>query len=164
VVEGGAPGIDLLGQSVAVLREAPAPLELARALIDLGSALRRRGSRAQARELLREGLDIAHGRGGTALADKARDELVIAGGRPRRDALRGRDALTPSELRVAQMAADRAGPFCDPADRREPPDQQLRQARDQLASRGRHRARGQLAPAGLVRPPSARRRSPGCRR
>jgi DNA-binding CsgD family transcriptional regulator len=30
---------------------------------------------------------------------------VIAGGRPRRDALRGRDALTPSELRVAEMAA-----------------------------------------------------------
>jgi DNA-binding CsgD family transcriptional regulator len=30
---------------------------------------------------------------------------VIAGGRPRRDAIRGRDALTPSELRVAQLAA-----------------------------------------------------------
>jgi DNA-binding NarL/FixJ family response regulator len=30
---------------------------------------------------------------------------VIAGGKPRRDALRGRDALTPSELRVAQLAA-----------------------------------------------------------
>ena len=30
---------------------------------------------------------------------------MIAGGRPRRDALRGRDGLTPSELRVAQLAA-----------------------------------------------------------
>ena len=30
---------------------------------------------------------------------------MVAGGRPRRDALRGRDALTPSELRVAEMAA-----------------------------------------------------------
>ena len=105
VVEGGERGVALLRQAVGTLRDSPAPLELARALIDLGSALRRRGSRAEARELLREGLDIAHGRGGAALADQARDELVIAGGRPRRDALRGRDALTPSELRVAQMAA-----------------------------------------------------------
>jgi len=39
------------------------------------------------------------------LADLARDELITAGGRPRRDAIRGRDALTPSELRVAQLAA-----------------------------------------------------------
>jgi DNA-binding CsgD family transcriptional regulator len=30
---------------------------------------------------------------------------VTAGGRPRRDAMRGRDALTPGELRVAQLAA-----------------------------------------------------------
>lgn len=44
--------------------------------------------------------------GGVAFADQARRELVIAGGRPRRDAQRGRDALTPSELRVAQLAAD----------------------------------------------------------
>jgi DNA-binding NarL/FixJ family response regulator len=43
--------------------------------------------------------------GGLALADRARRELVIAGGKPRRDASRGLDALTPSELRVAQLAA-----------------------------------------------------------
>jgi DNA-binding CsgD family transcriptional regulator len=105
LVEGGQPGIMLLRQAIGILRGTPAPLELARALIDLGSALRRGSFRAQARELLREGLDIAHGRGGVALADRARGELVIAGGRPRRDARRGLDALTPSELRVAQMAA-----------------------------------------------------------
>jgi DNA-binding NarL/FixJ family response regulator len=35
----------------------------------------------------------------------ARRELVVAGGKPRRDAIRGRDALTPSELRVAELAA-----------------------------------------------------------
>ena len=55
--------------------------------------------------MLREGLDLAHSLGGIALADQARHELVIAGARPRRDALRGRDALTPSELRVARLAA-----------------------------------------------------------
>ncbi len=105
VARGGSRGISLLAEAVAALRDASAPLELARALTDLGAALRRAGSRAQAREVLREGLDIAHGQGGLALARRARDELVIAGGKPRRDAIRGRDALTPSELRVAQLAA-----------------------------------------------------------
>jgi DNA-binding CsgD family transcriptional regulator len=105
LVAGGDRGVELLTEAVAVLRPSPAPLELARALIDLGAAHRRAGSRAVARDLLREGLDIAHGLGGAALAGRARAELVIAGGRPRRDAVRGRDALTPSELRVAQLAA-----------------------------------------------------------
>ncbi len=103
VAEGG--GIELLTEAVSVLRRSPARLELARALIDLGAAQRRAGARARAREVLREGLDLAHALGGLALADRARRELVVAGGRPRRDATRGRDALTPSELRVAQLAA-----------------------------------------------------------
>ena len=103
VAEGG--DIGLLTEAVSVLRPSPARLELARALIELGAAHRRASSRARARDYLREGLDLAHGLGGLALADRARRELVVAGGRPRRDATRGRDALTPSELRVAQLAA-----------------------------------------------------------
>jgi DNA-binding NarL/FixJ family response regulator len=43
--------------------------------------------------------------GGLTVAERARRELVVAGSRPRRDATRGRDALTPGELRVAQLAA-----------------------------------------------------------
>ncbi len=104
VVSGGDRGVELLTEAVDVLRPSPAALELARALIDLGSAHRRAGDRCLARELLREGLHLAHALGGVALADQARRELVVAGGRPRRNALRGRDALTPSELRVAEMA------------------------------------------------------------
>ena len=98
-------GVELLTEAVAVLRGSPARLELARALLDLGAAHRRAGTRGLARELLRESLDLAHALGGLALADRARRELVAAGSRPRRDAVHGRDALTPSELRVAQLAA-----------------------------------------------------------
>jgi len=98
-------GIELLTEAVAVLRGSPARLELARALLDLGAAHRRAGPRGLARELLRESLDLARALGGLALADRARRELVAAGSRPRRDAVHGRDALTPSELRVAQLAA-----------------------------------------------------------
>ena len=39
------------------------------------------------------------------MMDVASRELVIAGAKPRRDAITGRDALTASELRVARLAA-----------------------------------------------------------
>lgn len=106
IANGGEHGMALLRESVAILHTSTAPLEYARAVTDLGSALRRSGARAEARDHLRAGLDLAHRLGALHLAARARDELTIAGGRPRRDALRGRDALTPSELRVAQLAAD----------------------------------------------------------
>jgi DNA-binding CsgD family transcriptional regulator len=106
VIEGAnGRGIELLTESVTVLRRSQARLELSRALLDLGAARRRAGSRIQARELLRESLDLSYALGGTALAHRARQELIAAGGKPRRNAVRGRDALTPSELRVAQLAA-----------------------------------------------------------
>jgi DNA-binding CsgD family transcriptional regulator len=105
LVEGGARGVELLTESVSVLRRSSARLELARALLDLGAAHRRAGARGTARDLLRESLDLAHALGGRAVAERAREELVAAGGRPRRDATHGRDALTPSELRVAELAA-----------------------------------------------------------
>lgn len=105
LVAGGNDGTALLAEAVSVLRPSPARLELARALLDLGTARRRAGARDTARELLRESLDLARALGGLAIAQRAREELVTAGGRPRRDAIRGVDALTPSELRVAQLAA-----------------------------------------------------------
>jgi DNA-binding CsgD family transcriptional regulator len=105
LAEGGEPGLELLTEAVGVLRASPAPVELARALIDLGAARRRAGGRTEAREYLREGLDLAHRQGSLRLASRARQELVIAGGRPRRDALRGRDALTPGEFAVVELAA-----------------------------------------------------------
>jgi DNA-binding CsgD family transcriptional regulator len=98
--------VDLLRQAVGVLEASPAQLEHARALCDLGAALRRTGTPAQAREPLRLAMDIAHRCGGRLVADRAHDELVATGARPRTKALSGRDALTPSELRVAQMAAE----------------------------------------------------------
>ena len=105
VAEGGDRGIELLAEAVSVLRRSAARLELARALLDLGAAHRRGGTPTRARECLRESLDLAHALGGLALAGRARQELIAAGGRPRRDAISGPDALTPSELRVAQLAA-----------------------------------------------------------
>jgi ATP/maltotriose-dependent transcriptional regulator MalT len=100
-----ADRIEPLRESVAVLATSGAVLERARALIDLGAALRRAGDRSRSLASLREGLDLAHRCEAGALAARAREELVAAGAKPRRDALRGRDALTASELRTARMAA-----------------------------------------------------------
>jgi DNA-binding CsgD family transcriptional regulator len=105
MAHGHSEGLELLRQSVIVLEDSSAPIELARALTDLGVTLRRFGARTKAREPLRRGLDLAHRCGALALANRAREELVVAGARPRRDALRGRDALTASELRVSELAA-----------------------------------------------------------
>jgi DNA-binding CsgD family transcriptional regulator len=106
LVEGGVGGIDLLHEAVAELERSASRLEHARALTDLGAAMRRRGRRALAREPLRRGLDLALRCGALALARRAHAELVATGARPRRLVLSGIDALTPSERRVAEFAAD----------------------------------------------------------
>lgn len=98
--------IDLHRASVAVLQGSSAPLDLARSLTELGSALRRQGHRVEAREPLREALEIAARCGAVPLMERARLEALAAGARPRRPRLRGVHALTPSELRVARLAAE----------------------------------------------------------
>ena len=108
LAEGGRRGIELLRQAASVLEGSGARLEHARAMTDLGAALRRAGYRSEAREILRPALDLAHRCGALALTERARTELVAAGGRPRRLVVSGFDSLTPSERRVAQLAA--AGP------------------------------------------------------
>jgi DNA-binding CsgD family transcriptional regulator len=80
-------------------------LERARALADLGAMLRRRNRRTQAKELLREALDIAHRVGAVRLAAQAETELRATGARPRRVVLTGVDSLTASELRIAELAS-----------------------------------------------------------
>jgi DNA-binding CsgD family transcriptional regulator len=94
------------GEAVARLDATPARLDHARALVNLGVGLRERGESAQARVALAQGLDIAHGCGAFALAERAREELVAAGARPRREALSGPGALTPAELRTVRMATE----------------------------------------------------------
>jgi DNA-binding CsgD family transcriptional regulator len=97
--------LDALTEAVALLRETPARLELAQALCDLGSAQRRGGERMAAREPLREAAELARACGARPLAERARDELLATGARPRRPHFSGAEALTPSELRVADLAA-----------------------------------------------------------
>jgi DNA-binding CsgD family transcriptional regulator len=101
-----ARSIELLYEAIGVLERSPATLELAGAQVELGAALRRTGQRTAARTPLRVGLQLADASGAVALAETARQELRATGARPRRAAWTGADALTPSERRVAQLAAE----------------------------------------------------------
>ncbi|WP_186526015.1 helix-turn-helix transcriptional regulator [Leekyejoonella antrihumi] len=96
---------ELLREAVAVTEASPARLEHAKALTALGSAMRRSNQRSDSRDPLGRGLELALRCGATALAETARTELYAAGGRPRREALSGPASLTPSERRIANLAA-----------------------------------------------------------
>jgi DNA-binding CsgD family transcriptional regulator len=107
--KGGKAGLSLLEESVTVLRESPALLERARAHVEFGAALRRSGKRVEARDELRVGAELAQRCGAAGLAAKAHEELLAAGAKPRSTALSGVESLTPSERRVAGMAAEGMG-------------------------------------------------------
>ena len=106
LVEGGTRGIERLREAVTILQGSVSRLEHARALTDLGATLRRSNHRGEAREPLRQGLDLAHACGATVLAERAADELAAAGARPRRERLSGVESLTPTERRIASLAAE----------------------------------------------------------
>jgi len=89
---------EVVGQRAAVRK-----LRRARGRIDARDQVARKPS--DARAPLRDAFEIASHRGAQPLAEHARNELYAAGGRPRRQALSGPESLTPSERRVAGMAA-----------------------------------------------------------
>jgi DNA-binding CsgD family transcriptional regulator len=106
LVTGAAGGLAMLEEAVDMLERTTARLEHARALVEYGGALRRSKQRIEARERLREGVEIAHRLGALALVAQANDELAATGARPRKVVQTGFETLTASERRVAQLAAN----------------------------------------------------------
>jgi DNA-binding CsgD family transcriptional regulator len=106
LVEGDKQGLALLEEAVDVLADSPAKLEHAKARTELGAALRRANRRSEARDHLRQALELAAICGATPLVQRAQTELRATGARPRRISLHGVESLTPSERRVAEMAAE----------------------------------------------------------
>ncbi|MFI0780969.1 LuxR C-terminal-related transcriptional regulator [Streptomyces sp. NPDC021212] len=101
----GHKGEAMLGDAVQVLESSPARLELARVLADLGIQTRRSSRLRDARDLLRRALSMAEVCGAAKLEQTVREELLVSGARPRRATEVGVDALTPTERRVALLAA-----------------------------------------------------------
>jgi DNA-binding CsgD family transcriptional regulator len=95
----------LLAEAADVLAGSPSALERAHVLVELGTACLRGGLRSAAQQPLREGLQLADRMGAAPLVQAARFELRALGLRPRRLAVTGPDSLTPTERRVAELAA-----------------------------------------------------------
>ncbi|MEH3053735.1 MAG: LuxR C-terminal-related transcriptional regulator [Patulibacter minatonensis] len=102
----GNDGLPELQEAVAVLDGAPARIQLARSLAQLGATLRRRGDVTEARAPLERAYDLAIACGSPGLAEAARVELAASGVRRRAGDSSGAAGLTPSERRVADLAAD----------------------------------------------------------
>jgi DNA-binding CsgD family transcriptional regulator len=106
VLTGGEEGLAQLREAVSVLERSQYRLEHAHALVDLGAALRRAGRRREARELLRQGLELAAGCDARPLVARAEAELGTSAPNLVRRPHSGLDALTPGERRVAALAAE----------------------------------------------------------
>lgn len=105
-VLGGAEGLALLERSVEVLAATPYRWNQANAEVALGAALRAAGQRSRAREVLASALEYAVANDAAPIEKAARGELRLCGARPRRAAQTGAAALTPSEERIALLAAE----------------------------------------------------------
>ena len=104
VLARGDAAVALLEQAVALHAGCGAALEHARSLTELGGAVRRAGRPVDARAVLREAIALADANGARRVAARAREQLVLAGGRPVAARSTAGD-LTPSERRVAALAA-----------------------------------------------------------
>src|SRR5579864_4816634 len=105
-VDSESDPIPLLRKASELLEASPARLEHARALVDLGAALRRAGHRRDSRHPLNAGLELAERCGAAGVAEQARQELAASGVRVRRPALGEADELTASERRICNMACE----------------------------------------------------------
>jgi len=97
--------LELLTEALALLEAHGTQLDLASTLLEYGRALRQEGRRSDSRKPLARAMDLAQRSGAFATARRAADELKAAGARPRQRFSTGIQALTPSELRVAELAA-----------------------------------------------------------
>jgi DNA-binding NarL/FixJ family response regulator len=95
-----------LEEAAELLEGSTARLEQAKALTALGRGLRVARRPSEAREPLQRAVELAAVCGAGRVGAEARGELAASGARPRRTALSGVAALTPSEERVARLAAD----------------------------------------------------------
>ncbi|MGV3758287.1 MAG: LuxR C-terminal-related transcriptional regulator, partial [Actinomycetota bacterium] len=97
---------ELVVRAEALVAEGPWGLDRLEARVALGRHRLAAGAKEEARGVLRLALAEADALGAGRLAREARDLLLATGARPRRTAVSGPDALTPTELAVAQLAAE----------------------------------------------------------
>ncbi|MFJ6074287.1 AAA family ATPase [Streptomyces sp. NPDC093065] len=105
---GGRRGLELAEEAVRTLRDAPADtgMELIPALLAQGRQLLDAGERGRARARLREAADLAERKGALRWLTQAGQALREGGARGSVASRTGAGALTGSERRIAELAAD----------------------------------------------------------
>ena len=101
----GEDGLPDLRRSAELLDGSCAKVQFTRTLIAYGAALRRDRRPTEAREPLERALELGRACGSPGLEEAARTELAATGVRRRATELGGAGSLTPSERRVADLAA-----------------------------------------------------------
>ena len=97
----GAARLELLDEAVAVLEDSGCRLNLARALVRLGSEMYAAGNSRAARDVLERGLDMSNECGAATLTAVAHRAMHAAGARPRGQSASA--TLTAAERRVADL-------------------------------------------------------------
>ena len=125
--------------AVAEHRRLELPLERARTLLAQGVALRRARQKRAARESLDEATAVFDTLGARAWAQRARSESARVGGRAPSSAELTPDRTSRRRARGGRTGeqGDRCGAPCDRTDRRNAPDQDLREARHPAPRRAR---------------------------
>ena len=104
--ESSRRAVDLLAEAVELAESTPRRPVTARVLASYGAALRRSDRIPEAREVLYRAIDLAVDMGMERLRSHVYDELVLAGGRPRRTRTSGPQSLTAAQRKVARLAAE----------------------------------------------------------
>jgi class 3 adenylate cyclase/DNA-binding CsgD family transcriptional regulator len=96
---------ELESNALDLLSRGPNRMAEAEGLLIYGEALRRALRRTDARPVLAKARELALASGAELLVGRIEAEQRLAGAKPRRTAVTGPDALTASEVRVAELAA-----------------------------------------------------------
>jgi DNA-binding CsgD family transcriptional regulator len=107
LVSKGADAERLFEESVTLLGQTMVPRDIAHTRLLYGEWLRREDRRVDARFQLRAAHEFFVSMGAMGFAKRADAELLATGERVRRRPLGGDNGLTPQELRIAQLAAER---------------------------------------------------------
>ncbi|MGW2741371.1 AAA family ATPase [Streptomyces sp. NPDC001450] len=105
LVVGCQEGLALLGEAALLIGGSPARFRYAQIQADRGKLAVRYGRAEDARAALQEAVSVAHACGAEPVAEQARAALRELGDRPRTPTFRGREALTPAQRKVAELAA-----------------------------------------------------------
>ncbi|TQK50152.1 AAA ATPase-like protein [Streptomyces sp. SLBN-118] len=106
LITGGSAGAEMLRESVRLLEPSTARFSYAQSLADYGALVRQNGQPSAARNWLQQAVSVAEQCGATAVAGFAQEELRAGGYRPEPRGSHGVGALTRSERRVADLAAE----------------------------------------------------------